>query len=98
MTFRGNPYYHEWIDKGTFCMAIIDGYMRGNAFLREEARNIVQKMKGSEFCMTILDVISLGAHIGQGHSGVYKHTEGFLQTSHRQHGGQRDSLTSDPDV
>ncbi len=60
LTFGGSPYYHEGIDKGTFREAIINSYLKGNTFLREEARNMVQEMKGSGSCMAILDAISSG--------------------------------------
>lgn len=60
LTFGGSPYYHEGVDSETFREAIIDGYLRGNAFLRDEARNVVQELKGSESCMAVLDAISSG--------------------------------------
>ena len=60
LTFGGSPFYHEGITGTTYEEVIKDAYLGRNAFLRDEARNIVLELKNSDSCMAILDAISSG--------------------------------------
>lgn len=61
LTLGGIPFYHEGLTQETFREAVTSAYLGKNAFLKDEARNVLLEFRNTELCMAILDAVSSGA-------------------------------------